>query len=476
LRRNFTLTPQQHRWASDTGERMIKKVDAKVTNLLLDTENPRLTEGQRSQAETIHAILRAEGPKTLALAQTIANEGLSPMERLIVIAAPSDPGFFVVLEGNRRVTALKMLAEPAVAEAVLKPVQLKNLRKWSAAYGKRGEIVTAECVLFPTREDADVWIERRHRGDQGGVGVVRWGATESARFDARRTGKRSPELQVLDFVAERGNLDQATRDKLHDVSITNLKRLIRDESVRDVIGITLSPDGQVSTALPEQEALKGLTRIVGDLANERLKVSEIYEAKNRKDYLSRFRKSELPSRGAVKSSSRPLMGPSSAEDSGGGAAAGGKRYTKVPRPRATLVPGTCACAVRGAKLVNIYSELRRLRLEDFPNSAGVLFRVFLELSVDAVIEQQKLMSESQARGSKLRDKISKVADHLASSGKLSDKQVRAVKKTASSQHFISGSVTTLHEYVHNTNFSPSPADLRAAWDNSQVFLEAIWTT
>jgi hypothetical protein len=201
--------------------------DVKITNLLLDSANTRLPEGDRSQPETIHAVLKSEGPKTLALAKSIAEEGLSPMDRLIVMPAPGDAKRFVVLEGNRRVTALKMLGEPAVAEAALLGAQMKNLRKWSSVYRARGEIETAPCVVFDAREEADSWIVRRHRGDQGGAGVVRWGATESARFDARRSGKRSPELQVLDFVSDRGHgLDATTREKLHNVSITNLKRLI----------------------------------------------------------------------------------------------------------------------------------------------------------------------------------------------------------------------------------------------------------
>ena len=112
--------------------------DVKITNLLLDSANPRLPEGDRSQPETIHAVLKAEGPKTIALAKSIAEEGLSPMDRLIVMPAPGDAKRFVVLEGNRRVTALKMLEEPALAAAALLGAQMKNLRKWSSAYRARG--------------------------------------------------------------------------------------------------------------------------------------------------------------------------------------------------------------------------------------------------------------------------------------------------------------------------------------------------
>jgi hypothetical protein len=289
---------------------MPEQADVRVTNLQLDSANPRLPEGERSQPETIHAILRAEGPKTLALAKSIAEEGLSPMDRLLVVPDPADPKRDIVLEGNRRVTALKMLAEPAVAEGVLLGPQMRNLRKWSGTYRARGETETAPCVVYDTREEADPWIVRRHRGDQGGAGVVRWGATESARFDARRSGKKSPELQVLDFVSDRGRrgLDAATREKLHNVSITNLKRLIRDKHVRDTLGITMGADGQVSRRFPENEVLKGLVRVVRDLANDKVKVADIYTAGDRKTYLTGFKASERPSPAKALAAEQALIG------------------------------------------------------------------------------------------------------------------------------------------------------------------------
>jgi hypothetical protein len=395
------------------------------------------------------------------------------MDRLIVMPAPGNAKRFVVLEGNRRVTALKMLAEPALAEAVLLSAQMKNLRKWSSAYRARGEIETAPCVVFDTREEADPWIVRRHRGDQGGAGVVRWGATESARFDARRSGNRSPELQVLDFVSDRGRgLDATTREKLHNVSITNLKRLIRDKQVRDALGITLGADGQVFRRFPENEVLKGLVRVVRDLANDKVKVADIYTAGDRKTYLAGFKASERAAPAKALPAEQSLIGGGTVDATpAGDALAAGSR---TPRPRQTLIPGACACAVNGAKLRNIYGELRRLRLEDYPNAISVLLRVFLELSVDDVIEKAKLMTEEQASNSKLRHKLTKVADHLASQQALTGKQAKAAKKVATDQHLIGGNVTTFHEYVHNKEFSASPTDLRTAWDNLQPLFEAIW--
>lgn len=445
-----------------------------VSNLFLDLENPRLAEGQQNQLETLRAMLTAEGPKTLALTESIANEGLSPMERLLVMPAEQDANRFVVLEGNRRLTALKILAAPALADGVLTPAQRQRLQKWSAEYRKRGEVERVECVIFTTREEANPWIERRHRGDQGGVGIVRWGATEAARFDARRSGKRRPELQVLDYVARHAGLDTATREKLHDVSITNLDRLVADKAVRDKLGLQIDDEGRVLSQYPEKETLKGLVRIIQDLARDKIKVANIYTAKDRQKYLGTFKSSELPTASKALANPSPLIGNggSGTQPSGGGVPT--KKAVPSPKPRRTLIPATCKLNVTVARLRNIYRELRKLKLEDYPNAVAVLLRVFVELSVDEVIEKGTLMTEQQLHGSKLRDKLTKVADHLKAAGHLTEKQAKAVKKAAVDQHLLVSSVTTFHQYVHNQHFSASPTDLRAAWDNLQSFFEAVW--
>ena len=449
--------------------------DVPVTSLLLDFENPRLAEGPGSQVETIHAMLRAEGVKTLALAASIAKEGLSPIDRLMVMPSSDDASRYVVLEGNRRVTVLKILAEPTLAESVLSAAQLKRLRHWSDAYQARGETARVTCVVFGNRDEASVWIERRHRGDLGGLGVVRWGATEAARFDARRTGKYAPELQVLDYVSEHASLDAVTRNKLHNVPITNLKRLISDKAVRDKIGLDIGPNGRIQTRYPPTETLKPLTRIIRDLADEEVKVRDIYSAKDRQKYLNKFAARDLPASSKALPQSKPLVGDSGQQERASGGQ--GVRRARTPsRSRATLIPSSCSLHIPVPKLADIFRELRKLKLEDFPNAISVLLRVFVELSVDHALGREKLMTETQTSGSKLRDKLHKVASHLESTGQLTKKQANAVKKTAQDQLLLNTSVTTFHQYVHNEHFSASATDLRASWNNLQLFMEAVWQT
>ena len=446
--------------------------DIMTNNLLVDIENPRLPEEHDSQFAAIRAMLSIEATKTLALAQAIATEGFSTFERLFVTPSSDNPNRFIVLEGNRRLTALKLLAEPKIGQDVLPAAQHRKVKAWSDQYHARGEVKTIECLVFAVREDANPWIERRHMGDQGGVGIVRWGGTETARFNARRRGKRSRELQVLDYVTTHAKLDEDTRGRIRNVSITNLKRLMSDEAVRKAVGLEIAADGGLTTRHSEEHTVKPLLRIISDLAHEKIKVKDIYSASDRKKYLRKISTAlpkmvpELPIPTPLAAANPALVAPKHS--------AIGVRRSTVQRVRKALIPSSCAMNISNSKILQIYRELRTLDVVEYSNAVAVLFRVFVELSIDHYIQQENLMPPTQADNCKLRDKLKKSADSLESSGKLLRDQAKASRAAAQDQQLLHTSITTMNQYVHNRHFSPRPSDLRASWDNLQPFLEAIW--
>jgi hypothetical protein len=79
--------------------------------LLLDHDNPRLPESvQRSQQSMIDYI--AETTSIEELMQAIGENDYFPGEPLIAVPDENDKSRFVVVEGNRRLTALKLLHDP----------------------------------------------------------------------------------------------------------------------------------------------------------------------------------------------------------------------------------------------------------------------------------------------------------------------------------------------------------------------------
>jgi hypothetical protein len=83
-----------------------------LESLLLDTLNPRHNPVE-SQREALDALLEGRGAQELLrLADDISQFGVSPIDLALVIP---DGNVFIVLEGNRRVAALKLLKNPGLA-------------------------------------------------------------------------------------------------------------------------------------------------------------------------------------------------------------------------------------------------------------------------------------------------------------------------------------------------------------------------
>lgn len=89
-----------------------------ISNLLLDLDNPRFPRIVESQREALNLMIEIQSDKIELLASDIAKFGLDPSERLIVYKneLSEDPKSYTVAEGNRRLTALKLLQEPDLSE------------------------------------------------------------------------------------------------------------------------------------------------------------------------------------------------------------------------------------------------------------------------------------------------------------------------------------------------------------------------
>src|SRR5437016_12433228 len=80
--------------------------------LLVDLQNPRY-DPRTSQREALATIAQDQGEKLINLAEDIVDRGLNPSELAIVTPAEDD-NIYVVLEGNRRIAALKLISSPSL--------------------------------------------------------------------------------------------------------------------------------------------------------------------------------------------------------------------------------------------------------------------------------------------------------------------------------------------------------------------------
>ena len=91
---------------------MIEQLELSIDELLLDLNNPRLGPTS-SQSEALASIVRLNPGHFQNLMESIRDDGLDPGDSLYVVRS-EDGQDFVVLEGNRRLSALKVLSNPDV--------------------------------------------------------------------------------------------------------------------------------------------------------------------------------------------------------------------------------------------------------------------------------------------------------------------------------------------------------------------------
>src|SRR5687768_9329962 len=77
-----------------------------LSSLRLDPENPRIPETHRTKDTAELATLLEMGFEAYPVAQSIAELGFFNAEPLIVIPSPDEADTWIVVEGNRRLTAL----------------------------------------------------------------------------------------------------------------------------------------------------------------------------------------------------------------------------------------------------------------------------------------------------------------------------------------------------------------------------------
>jgi hypothetical protein len=402
------------------------------------------------------------------LADHILKNGLNPNDKVEVTTSNHDKSKFIVLEGNRRAIALKILNNPDLVEGTKHANLKKKFKKLNEA--NKGKMIhEVECLIFDDPNEADTWIGLKHGYGQNGVFTDNWGALQKQRFQEKTEGKTSTSLQVIKLMKSSPNVPAEIKAHVDKITTTNLDRLIDDPDFRDFLGIEVN-SGVIQSTVNEKEVVKGLVQVIKDILSPKFTVKQIYSKEDRKDYMAKFPKTSRPNT-KVKSakpwqfnSTTPTPSPTPQP-----------KPKPNPKERKKLIPKSCGIKISKPKVNAIYHELTDLDITRYTNAVAVLFRVFIELSVDSYIEEHSLASTPSAAksGMNFQQKMNIVANHLESK-KLADAAIcKGIKAAIKDNNDILG-IDTWHAYVHNNRFSPKAQNLNITWDFMQDFMVILW--
>ena len=451
-----------------------------VARLRLDEVNPRLSPSamSRNQRDIIQYLFDYED--ALTVARSIARNGYFPNEPLL---ATREGDHHVVLEGNRRLAALKALREPEVLEGGRRTSVEGLLRARGPVAVPRSVSVT----VAPDRTATDRLIAVRHVGTP----VRRWRPANKANFilarldggydesglmeafgftatdirDAREIRAIADMVRSLDLAAElRGRLDSPD-----PAILTTLHRVFDAPPGRSALRVERDPVDVFRVNTTKSEFLRGVTRLATDVLTG---AQDSRSFNNHEDIERYFASWPLEARVAKKRGrfavsdiiSEPLpVGPPPAP-------AAPRRRGR--RTNLYVLPKSLKVTFGGVRLVAIRDELVRLKRDDFPNAGAVLLRVFFELMVrdyldrtgemstivDRLQQKNALPRHGQPPMGQLVTEIQRVARERLEKdeSELIDRALRREKW-----------LEDLNAFVHQVKDLPTSQDLLAFWERME---------
>src|SRR5688572_4907919 len=240
-----------------------------IAALRLDEDNPRIPSGGQalSQRQLIEELVTHENVHDLA--KDIAMTGFVPVESLIGL---DDGDKTIVLEGNRRLAALKLLDNAQLAPSA-------HLQKFKQLVAKRTApaVTRVRVLIAPSREAAAVLILQKHTREQ----VQRWSPLMQARFyrGLTRSGVTIDDLakqhgvtpgEMRDFLRIDSMYELARSLKLpddvrktvndpRDFPASVLQRLLDMTAFQKFLGLHFEADGSVSAKATPKDFQKAYT-------------------------------------------------------------------------------------------------------------------------------------------------------------------------------------------------------------------------
>ena len=304
-----------------------------------------------------------------------------------------------------------------------------------------------DCTLFETKEDAYHWMEIEHTGENAGIGSVKWDSESNDRFKSLVSGtKLSNGVQLLDYMRHI-NLD------VHNISVTNVQRLLSTPYVREQVGLHFD-DGTLNFTQNNNKVISNLVKVSDAMNKSDFKVSKIYKLDQRKEWIDDILVIKRTSKRKQQASSK-------------------KKEQKSTNDRLTLIHKSVKFSITTKKINLIYLELKKLKVDEYRNAVAVLFRVFIEMSVNYFIFTKNPDEFDINEGARLRIKLSAACDYMLNNQLLTKNELKPIR-TAASNHNSIYSVNTFNSYIHNLVDNPIASDLKLTWDNYELFIEKLW--
>lgn len=445
-----------------------------VDALRLDRRNPRLVGDSLldcTQLEILHLLVEQSDVRDIA--RRISKNGYFSFFPPIVF---KEKKHFVVLEGNRRLAALKLLRNPE-----LSPVAGRRFFLNLSTEFEGSSVEKIDVIIAPSRAAADPILYTVH----GSGSSRKWDMPMRQRFIAGQVanGVEQSEIARKFNVAETEVKEAVTEVLLLDMAksldfeasiaesiqsegfpLSTLYRIVTTARFGKITGFALG-NASFSTVLSENDFKKFMRQIFIDIVTGVVDSRKLGDEKSRTDYLDGLgekyisKESDLPWEYIPKKDEEVDVVPE-------------PRRRRPRQARKYLIPEADLPVTGHQKLDALISEGKIMPLGMYQNSAGLLLRTIMQFAICRVIENSGERDDMFRKNGDIKG-LKELLEWLVKSDKLSTNSSfrDRIRRLYSYDNVEFMNIRTLHDYVHDMYQQPDKTALSNFWGIIKEILE-----
>ncbi len=455
------------------------------TGIRLDPKNVRLeTTDAKVEADIMEDLFANED--ALGLAEGICAIGYLTHETPIVVRRSGDD---VVVEGNRRIAALKAIQNP-----MLVPDFSNRISALLKRYPDHPKVIKVEVLVAPSQDDADELIAAIHTGNLRRAWTpARQAAFFQAQIDAGRKYedlvKRYPTSDVKKFVfrahvINRFKAAKYPNPELQDFvsssrfkkGLSTLTRVYEAKEFKKLTGLKMEDDGSfsMSVSVTEFDAIAAV--IVKDMCEGSLNTRTLNKVKDNPRFIQLMNDIRAVAGSAADSSAAKKQdspaGPSTGK-TGGGSDATTPQRPRVSKDKYLNVSRVTIPASYGEGFKQTVEELSTTDVQRRPATAFLLMRAALEKGIKSFSETKGIdikQSNNQQGYVYLRHCLDWLSEHARKNG---DRGVTQVVSNMNKLVYYTISKDKLNAVNHNHKFYVTADEAIDMWKSVVSLLEYV---
>lgn len=459
----------------------MKTQTLKIRDLLLWDENARLPDKYYNTDEKVLMNYFSNKPeyKIKQLIEAIAKDfDLPQLEKLVVW---NDEDNYIVLEGNRRITAYKLLIDPELCDnPKLKKFLFEQREKISISND-----FSIDCIVTTDKTEGFRYIDRKHANGNNEVG---WQEPEKVNYSTRRGSESWNNFLKVGVTSKVRELDipEELKDRILGKGfVSTFFRAITSTPAKKKYGYKIE-DGILE--IENTDFLKELKVVIfnilnkEDLHGKKIDSRTLNKKENLEDFIQSINPtdSEKVENQIKENTSSDLFGNETIEVGNRPIAVSKSESPKLtgirskPIPKGLFHGGDLPFKLKSSSLRLLYDELKNISVQEFPNATHDLLRSFLECSLLFYFKETNEFKNIQKAGSH-NPKLGEMLTYIINGKSISitDTNLIDTLKLVKADYDQAYSLERMNMINHNENCASSERDVRKAFSQIESLFKII---